>query len=365
MSLITANLRARYAHVLNTAVAVIHRHLQPGMSEELRKLSQTAEAHEQRDSYGRGGVVAAFEEELGVLFNKPGSLFLPTGTLAQCAALRCYAERTGKTGVGLHPTSHLLLHEHMAIESLWGLSATTIGEAHQVLTENDVQRLDPATTAAVVIETPMREIGGAMPSWQALCAIRKWCDTHHIHLHLDGARIWQATDFYQRPLADIAALFDSLYVSFYKDLGGIFGAALLGSASLIDDARVWARRAGGNPITLYPEVLAARAGMHSYLPRMSAFRAYTASLCDALQSAPVTLLPAKPEAAMFHVRIEMSAETLTQKIITYAERHGVVALPLPRSGDASHCICEVSIGDQACTHPPEFWVAHIKACLSL
>lgn len=363
MRLISPALHKQYTQLVDTADAVIHRHAQPTMSDELAQLSKSVSVSEKRDSYGQGGVVSAFEQELCTLFDKPGCLFLPTGTLAQCAALKCYAERTGKAGVGLHPTSHLLLHEHMAITSLWGMSAVTLGQAQQVMTEKDVQQLDPDTTAALVIETPMREIGGAMPSWQTLCNIRQWCDTHHIGMHLDGARLWQTTAFYQRSLADIAALFDSLYVSFYKDLGSIFGAALLGSPALIDGARVWARRAGGNPITLYPEVVAAREGMRTYLPRMAEFVAYTASLCELFHKVPATLIPEQPKAAMFHLSLPMDADTLAKKIVRYAEQTGVIALPLPRSGDSHHCICEISVGDQATAQPPDFWIRHINACL--
>ncbi|MBK6600293.1 MAG: hypothetical protein IPG28_01725 [Betaproteobacteria bacterium] len=50
-----------------------------------------------------------------------------------------------------------------------------------------------------------------------------------IHLHLDGARLWEAREAYApRTHAEIAALFDSVYVSFYKGVGALAGAMLLG-----------------------------------------------------------------------------------------------------------------------------------------
>ena len=48
---------------------------------------------------------------------------------------------------------------------------------------------------------------------------------------MDGARLWQCAPFYQRTLAEIADLFDTVYVSFYKDLGAPAGAALKGRRS--------------------------------------------------------------------------------------------------------------------------------------
>ena len=55
---------------------------------------------------------------------------------------------------------------------------------------------------------------------------------------MDGARLWQCALLYQRTLAEIADLFDTVYVSFYKDLGAPAGAALTGTKVVIDEARV-------------------------------------------------------------------------------------------------------------------------------
>jgi threonine aldolase len=364
MRLISEALEKRFAELQAQAKADIHRHPKLNMAEELQQLSLSVTSIDGRDSYGKGGSIQDFEHQLSLLFDHPSCLFLPTGTLAQCAVLKCYSEKTGRSCVGLHPTSHLLLHEHMAIERLWSLNATEMGIHKRVLNINDVRQLNPDTTAAIVVEIPMREIGGVLPSWEDLTAIRVWCKEHGIKMHLDGARIWQTTEFYQRSLAEIASLFDSLYLSFYKDLGGIYGAALLGSAELIEQARIWARRAGGNPITLYPEVIAARTGLKKYLSHMPQYVDYTKQLCATLRSAPLSILPEQPQVAMFHLRFDMNAQDLAQKIINYAEHTDIVVLPLPRSGTKQSCTCEISIGNRAVAHEPKYWAKHIQACLA-
>ena len=363
MNTIPETLRSRYAQLQKRAEAKIHRHEQASIKEELARLSDLAGDNDERDTYGKGGVLAQFESELQTLFGMPACVFLPTGTLAQCVAVKCYSEYSGRSHVGLHPTSHLLLHEHNAIEALWGISVQQFGQAQRVTQPEDVAALQPDTLAAIIVESPMREIGGAMPSLATLRALRQWCDEHDVAMHLDGARIWQAVSYYGRDLAEIARFFDSIYVSFYKDLGGIIGAALLGSETLIRDAKIWARRAGGNPITQYPDVLAARAGLRHHLPQMNEYITYTDLLSSALSKAGFTLIPSKPQAAMFHIALPVPAETLTTRLCDYAERTGIMALPLPRSGTSDSCICEVSVGDQAVQHPPSFWVQHIQALL--
>lgn len=329
------------------------------MASELTQLAATVAGNDTRDVYGRGGILSEFETELQSLFNKPACLFLPTGTLAQCAVVKCFSEFSGKSGVGLHPTSHLLLHEHNAVESLWGLEIHQFGHPQQVLIAKDVESLEPNKLAAIIVESPMREIGGEMPSWETLCILKEWCERNQVYMHLDGARLWQTLPFYQRDLADIAELFDSIYVSFYKDLGGISGAALLGSETLISEARIWSRRAGGNPVTLYPEALAARAGLKHHLSGMSDYVMFSQALTTKLVEFGFTLMPTVPRAAMFHISFPLSADALTSRICDYAEKTGIVVLPLPRSGTDESCICEVSIGNQALQRTPAFWVDHI------
>src|SRR4029453_15083491 len=109
----------------------------------------------------------------------------------------------------------------------------------------------------LLLELPQREIGGRLPEWDDLLAQVEWARARQIALHLDGARLWEAQPFYDRPHAEIAGLFDSVYVSFYKGLGGMGGAALAADAGTIAEARVWLRRHGGNLVTLHPFVVAA------------------------------------------------------------------------------------------------------------
>lgn len=64
-------------------------------------------------------------------------------------------------------------------------------------------------------------------------------------MHFDGARLWECGPHFGRTLPEIAALADSVYVSYYKSLGGISGAALAGTEDFVEEARVWRHRYGG------------------------------------------------------------------------------------------------------------------------
>jgi threonine aldolase len=122
-------------------------------------------------------------------------------------------------------------------------------------------------------------------------------------LHLDGARLWQCGPFYGRELAEVAELFDSVYVSFYKDLRAGAGCALAGDAGLVAEARVWQVRHGGRMFSVLPLLLGAEQGLDELLPRMPELVAYAKELAAAVLSARSGLhvLPDPPQTAMFRL----------------------------------------------------------------
>ena len=192
--------------------------------------------------------------------------------MAQQIALRIWCDRAhGTACVGFHPTCHLQLHEQMGYRaSAWTPRATDWRTAPSP--DSGRPAAVPEPLAALLIELPQREIGGQLPEWEELEAQIGWArERQH------SPCIWTER-VSGRPLrimsethAEIAALFDSVYVSFYKGIGAITGAALAGTTDFIAEARVWQVRHGGRLLSLFPYVLSARAGLRL---RMSRFPQY-------------------------------------------------------------------------------------------
>lgn len=239
----------------------------------LAELAAWADPELEGDSYGTGPLIAGFEAEVAALLGKEAALFLPSGTMAQPIALRIWADRARSPAVAFHPTCHLELHEQSGYRVLHGLRGLLVGGAHRPLSRADLDGVREPV-AALLLELPQREIGGQLPSWEELMAQCDWAAERGIRLHLDGARLWECQPFYGRSHAAIAARFDSVYVSFYKTLGGIAGAALAGPADVIAEARIWQRRQGGNLVRLYPYVLSARKALAERLGRIEAYVAH-------------------------------------------------------------------------------------------
>ena len=119
------------------------------------------------DRYGEGGVVAELEGEVAGLLGKPAALFLSSGTMAQQAALRVHADRSGRRAVVFHPTCHLDVHEGEAYQRLHGLVGRPVGDPNRLLTLDDLREV-AELPAALLVELPQREIGGQLPAWDDL-----------------------------------------------------------------------------------------------------------------------------------------------------------------------------------------------------
>ncbi|MGA8681991.1 MAG: beta-eliminating lyase-related protein, partial [Acidimicrobiales bacterium] len=163
------------------------------------------------DRYGAGGVVAELEAEVAGVLDKPAAVFLPTGVMAQQATLRVHAERRGRWSFVGHPACHLDWREGRGYQRLHGLTFRQAGELRHPLTLEDLNEVAEAP-AALLLELPQRDLGGWLPDWDDLQAQIAGARDRGAAVHLAGARLWEAAAGYERPPAEVAALFDTVYV---------------------------------------------------------------------------------------------------------------------------------------------------------
>jgi threonine aldolase len=312
----------------------------------LAALAEAVDPDEQADRYGEGELIEEFEQEVASLLGKEAAVFLPSGTMAQQIALRIWSERKQCGAVGFHPTCHLEIHEEKAYQALHGLRGRLVGNAHQVITLDDLKGIHEPL-AALLLELPLREIGGQLPAWDDLVAQSSWAHDHNVAMHMDGARLWESAPFYGRSYAEIAALFDTVYVSFYKGVGGIAGAVLAGPADVIAEARVWQRRHGGNLFQLYPYVIAARAGLRLRLPRFAQYHERAVRIATALSDVPdIVVKPNPPQTNMMHVYLLGNPERLKAAALEIARDEKVALFSYLMPTDLpDYWSFELSIGD--------------------
>jgi threonine aldolase len=297
-----------------------------------------------------------FEKEVCEYLCMQDAVFLPSGVMAQNIVLAVSAEASDSTSFVCHYSSHLLIHEKNAYERLLKLDALVVPPNEGAMSQQPfsfsdlmeiVDKYPSAKPCVVFIECPHREIGGKITSWEDLVQMSSFCRSNKIRIHMDGARLWEASAAYSKPLSELCSLFDSIYVSFYKGLGGITGAMLLGTTSFIDESRVWLRRFGGNVFSLLPYAVSAWHGFREnkdlFTARKNCMVAVVSAVtenvlvpsCDANKpdSWLVRFDPPVPTVSLIHVYLNADVVTATAAVNDAAARSGIRCCAMVRAGN--------------------------------
>lgn len=313
---------------------------------------------------GPDGPVARLERRLADLLGKDAALFFPTGSMAQQVALRIHAERRSRPAFAGHPQSHLDAWEKQGYAVVHGLRFHPVGDRYRLMTGADMADLGEPV-AAVIWELPQRDLGGLLPEWDDLTAQIDAVRATGAAAHLDGARIWEAQTYYERPLDEMAGLFDSVYVSLYKGLQGIRGAALAADAATIREAAVWRSRLGGSIPEAWPLALAALIGLDTLAPRMRAFREHAIAIAEAINADGTALAwPDPPQTPLFHVHLPAPVAAVERAAAAIRDETGNQLFGRARSSpDPTRCSFEITIGENALEFSPDEVVGLIHQLL--
>ncbi|WP_165289370.1 threonine aldolase family protein [Streptomyces fodineus] len=316
--------------------------------ERLAHLTEAApgvyDLDEPADVYGNR-IVAALEERVAVLLGTEAAAFFPTGTMAQQVALRCWAGRTGNPTVALHALSHPEVHERNAFSQVSGLRPVRVTDEPRLPTAAEIRDFEEPF-GALMLELPLRDAGFVLPTWEELTEVVEAARERDAVVHFDGARLWECTDHFGRPLEEIAGLADSVYVSFYKSLGGFGGAALAGPESLIEEAKTWRHRYGGMIFQQFPTALSAFVGLERELPRLPDYvrhaRVVAAALREGFAEAGVPwarVHPEVPHTHEFQVWLPYEPDAATEAAVRQGEETSVMlfANPWDRRGPGMAC----------------------------
>jgi threonine aldolase len=298
------------------------------------------------DMYGKGEIIEGFQDKMAKYLGKEDAVFFPSGTMAQQIALRIWCDKKGLNKVAYHPLCHMEIHEENGLKMLHNIEPILLADKSRLIELNDVLDMEEDVTC-LLLELPQREIGGQLPDYQTLESISAFCRKKGIKLHLDGARLFEILPYYQKTAAEICALFDSVYVSFYKGIGGIAGAILAGEKDFIKESTVWKRRHGGDLISLYPYIISAEHYFNQRINKMEQYYTEAKELAGFFNHClGVTTLPLVPVSNMFHVHFGFPKEEIESVLVELYEETCIGFTGTLQEVRDNECSFEVSIGDQ-------------------
>lgn len=298
------------------------------------------------DLYGKGKIIEDFQKKMADYLGKESAIFFPSGTMAQQIALRIWCDRKEIKKVAYHPLCHLEIHEEDGLKELHNIEPILLADKNRVIQLDDVVSIEEELSC-LLLELPQREIGGQLPDYKVLESISEYCREKGIKLHLDGARLYEILPYYEKSAVEICSLFDSVYVSFYKGIGGIAGAVLAGDKDFTEESKIWKRRHGGDLISLYPYIVSADYYFNEREKKMKQYFEDAKELAALYNNCNgVTTLPIEPVSNMFHVHINVAKENLEPLLVDIYEETGIGLTSYLREVTEESCYFEVSIGDR-------------------
>jgi threonine aldolase len=207
-----------------------------------------AEAEVGDDVFQDDPTVRRLEEETAAVLGKEASLFVPSGCMGNECAFATLT-REGDS-ILLERHSHPVLVEARAVTELlrrrfWPLP----GERGRLTADQVAAALDGGGDAApptlVEVENTHNWSSGTIYPLDRLQAIGQAARDRGRPVHLDGARLWNASAATGVPPAAYAKCADTVMVCYSKGLGAPLGSAVAGSAAFVREAREIRRAFGG------------------------------------------------------------------------------------------------------------------------
>jgi threonine aldolase len=214
---------------------------------EMRQAMAAAEVGD--DVYREDPTINRLEQRAAEIFERETAIFVPSGTMGNQIAIKVHTQPGQE--IICEERSHIFNYEMAMLSFFSGCIARPIGAHGGILTWSEIKpRIRPKTyyvaqTGLVSLENTNNMHGGSVYPVEVMDEI---CDGAHdagLPVHLDGARIFNASVAQGKPVAQITRKFDSVMFCLSKGLGAPVGSILVGSRTFIDKARIRRKALGG------------------------------------------------------------------------------------------------------------------------
>lgn len=264
----------------------------------MRDAMQRAELGD--DVLGDDPTVISLQEKIAGMLGKDAALFVPSGTMGNQLAIRAQVEPGDE--VIAHEDSHIIHYEGGAPAALSGCSILPLRGPRGFFEESQVHAaIRPtechfAQSRLLVVENTCNRGGGSIWPLEQLAGVARAGREHGLRIHLDGARLFNASVASGVALATYAEHFDTISICFSKGLGAPVGSALVGDAETVRRAHRFRKLFGGAMRQSGLLAAAAAYALDAHLDRLADDHVNAMRLATALAGMPaVRLDPATVE----------------------------------------------------------------------
>ena len=289
-----------------------------------------AEAEVGDDVLDGDPTVLRLEARVAALLGKEAALFFPTGTMANQAGLAVLT--TPGTEALLDANAHIIHWEMAGAAARWGVQVRGVpaGDGRSVMNADDLARairppsIHAPATSVVCVENTHNGAGGKVTPLAQLRALREVADAHGLPVHMDGARLWNASAATGTPLADFARCATTVMLSFSKGLGCPVGAILVCDAATRTRAHVIRKRLGGGMRQSGILAAAALHALDAHLERLVDDHANAKRFADGVDGAAgARVVPPDTNIVM----IDLPAGVTSTAVVAAAKEGGVLITP--------------------------------------
>jgi threonine aldolase len=201
------------------------------------------------DVYGEDPTVNELQEYVANLLNKEDAIFVPTGTMSNQLGVKINSKQGDE--VIIEKDAHIFFFETAASAIISNVQMRTLPSKLGEMDLNDIENaIRPniyyfPKTALLCLENTHNRHGGILISLDYIKNVYNIAKRHNINMHLDGARIWNASVATGIPVCEYAKYFDTISVCLSKGLGTPAGSVLVGNKEKITLAKKWRKILGG------------------------------------------------------------------------------------------------------------------------
>lgn len=292
----------------------------PGMREAM------ARAEVGDDVYGEDPTVRALEERVAAMLGKEAALFVPSGTMGNQLAILLSTRRGDEVIIG--EGAHCAWYESGAGAALAGVQFAIAGqgglftEAEMESARKPVDAHYPRTSLVAIENTHNRAGGRVFPQAEIL-RIAARARAHGYRLHLDGARLWNASVATKTSVLELAAPFDTVSVCFSKGLGAPVGSALAAGRDEILEALRLRKMLGGGMRQVGVLAEAALYALDHHLDGLARDHAHARVFATELRGGckTTTISVADPETNIVNVDLP---QPVAESVVEHARASGVL-----------------------------------------